>query len=47
LLPAVRGDLARRMGRKDEAIAAYRKALKSVDLKPEQRFLAARLAELG
>jgi predicted RNA polymerase sigma factor len=34
LLPAVRDDLVRRMGREDEAIAAYRKALKSVDLEP-------------
>jgi RNA polymerase sigma-70 factor, ECF subfamily len=47
VLPAVRGDLLRRLGRRDEAIAAYRQALKAVDLEPERRFLAARLAELN
>ena len=47
LLPAVRGDLLRRLGRRDEAIAAYQQALQSVDLEPERRFLAARLAELS
>jgi RNA polymerase sigma-70 factor (ECF subfamily) len=47
MLPAVRGDLLRRMGRRDEAIAAYRQALTSTDLEPERRFLDARLAELG
>jgi RNA polymerase sigma-70 factor (ECF subfamily) len=46
MLPAVRGDLLRRMGRQNEAIVAYRQALKSTDLEPERRFLAARLAEL-
>jgi len=47
VLPAVRGDLLRRLGRRDEAMAAYRQALNSVDLEPERRFLAARLAELS
>jgi RNA polymerase sigma-70 factor, ECF subfamily len=47
MLPAVRGDLLRRMGRRDEAIAAYRQALTTTDLEPERRFLTARLAELG
>jgi RNA polymerase sigma-70 factor (ECF subfamily) len=47
MLPAVRGDLLRRMGRRDEAIAAYRQALTSAELEPERRFLTARLAELG
>ena len=47
MLPAVRGDLLRRMGRQDEAAAAYRQALQSVDLEPERRFLAARLGELS
>jgi RNA polymerase sigma-70 factor (ECF subfamily) len=47
MLPAVRGDLLRRMGRRDEAIMAYRQALTSTDLEPERRFLTARLAELG
>ena len=47
MLPAVRGNLLRRMGRQDEAAAAYRQALQNVDLEPERRFLAARLAELS
>jgi RNA polymerase sigma-70 factor, ECF subfamily len=47
MLPAVRGDLLRRLGRRDEAIAAYRQALEGADLEPERRFLTARLAELG
>jgi RNA polymerase sigma-70 factor, ECF subfamily len=47
MLPAVRGDLLRRLGRRAEAIAAYRQALASVDLEPERRFLESRLAELG
>ncbi|MGA8073453.1 MAG: RNA polymerase sigma factor [Candidatus Acidiferrales bacterium] len=47
MLPAVRGNLLRRLGRQDEAVAAYRQALQNVDLEPERRFLAARLAELS
>ena len=47
MLPAVRGDLLRRLGRKDEAAAAYRLALAGVDLEPERRFLTARLEELS
>jgi RNA polymerase sigma-70 factor, ECF subfamily len=47
LLPAVRGDLLRRLGRRTEAVAAYRQALQGVDLEPERRFLEGRLAELG
>jgi RNA polymerase sigma-70 factor (ECF subfamily) len=47
MLPAVRGDLLRRLGRQDEAIAAYREALECTELEPERRFLAARLAELS
>jgi RNA polymerase sigma-70 factor, ECF subfamily len=47
MFPAVRGDLLRRMGRRDEAIAAYRQALTTTDLEPERRFLTARLAELA
>jgi RNA polymerase sigma-70 factor (ECF subfamily) len=46
-LPAVRGDLLRRLGRREEAIAAYQQALQGADLEPERRFLAGRLAELG
>jgi RNA polymerase sigma-70 factor (ECF subfamily) len=47
MLPAVRGDLLRRLGRRDEAIAAYRQALRGADLEPERRFLTGRLAELA
>jgi RNA polymerase sigma-70 factor, ECF subfamily len=47
MLPAVRGDLLRRIGRREEAVAAYRAALDGTDLEPERRFLTARLAELG
>jgi RNA polymerase sigma-70 factor (ECF subfamily) len=47
MLPAVRADLLRRLGRREEAIEAYQQALKSVELEPERRFIAARLAELS
>ncbi len=47
MLPAMRSDLLRRVGYRDEAIEAYRQALKSVDLEPKRRSLAARLAELN
>ncbi|MEW6640689.1 MAG: DUF6596 domain-containing protein [Pseudomonadota bacterium] len=47
LLPAVRADLLRRLGRNDEARATYRAALDLVRLEPERRWLARRLAELG
>ena len=47
MLPAVRGDLLRRLDRRTEAIAAYRQALAGIDLEPERRFLEGRLAELG
>jgi RNA polymerase sigma-70 factor, ECF subfamily len=47
MLPAVRADLLRRLGRRTEAIEAYREALQGVELEPERRFLAARLAELS
>ena len=47
MLPAVRADLLRRLGRREEAIEAYQRALKSVELEPERRFIAARLAELS
>ena len=46
MLPAVRGDLLRRLGRRQEAIAAYWRALQGADLEPERRFLTGRLAEL-
>jgi RNA polymerase sigma-70 factor, ECF subfamily len=47
MLPAVRADLLRRLGRRTEAIEAYQQALQSAELEPERRFLAARLAELN
>jgi len=46
MLPAVRADLLRRLGRRKEAIEAYQQALQGVELEPERRFLAARLGEL-
>jgi RNA polymerase sigma-70 factor, ECF subfamily len=47
MLPAVRADLLHRLGRREEAIEAYQQALRGVELEPERRFLAARLAELS
>jgi len=47
LLPAVRADLLRRLGRNQDARDAYRAALALVRLEPERRWLARRLAELG
>jgi RNA polymerase sigma-70 factor (ECF subfamily) len=46
LLPAARADLLRRLGRIDEAAAAYRQALTLVGNEAEGRFLLRRLAEL-
>jgi RNA polymerase sigma-70 factor (ECF subfamily) len=45
-LHATRAELLRRLGRTDEAAAAYRRALNLVRSEPERRFLEARLAEL-
>jgi len=47
LLPAARADLLRRLGRREEAGAAYRSALALAKLEPERRLLAKRLVELG
>ncbi len=47
LLHAARADMLRRLGRRDEAAAAYRRALELARLEPERRFLARRLAELS
>jgi RNA polymerase sigma-70 factor (ECF subfamily) len=47
LLLAVRADLLRRLGRMDEALAAYRAAHAAAQLEPEQRFFARRIAELS
>ena len=46
LLPAVRADLLRRLGRRREAEEAYRAALALAKLEPERRLLARRLAEI-
>jgi predicted RNA polymerase sigma factor len=43
---STRGELLRRLGRGDEARAAYRRALELATSAPEQRFLARRLEEL-
>jgi RNA polymerase sigma-70 factor (ECF subfamily) len=47
LAHAVRADLCRRLGRADEARAAYRRALALTRQAPERRFLERRLAALG
>jgi RNA polymerase sigma-70 factor (ECF subfamily) len=46
LAHAVRADLCRRLGRNEEAIAAYRKALALSRQEPERRFLERRIGEL-
>jgi RNA polymerase sigma-70 factor (ECF subfamily) len=46
LLPATRGELLRRLGRREEARSAYKEALALAKLAPEQRLLARRLEEL-
>ncbi|HEY3630226.1 MAG TPA: sigma-70 family RNA polymerase sigma factor [Jatrophihabitantaceae bacterium] len=43
---STRADLLRRLGRVDEARAAYRRALELATSTPEQRFLTRRIAEL-
>jgi RNA polymerase sigma-70 factor (ECF subfamily) len=47
LLPAVRADLLRRLGRRTEAAGAYRHALDLVPSESERRYLVRRLAECG
>ncbi len=47
LLPAAQADLLRRLGRAEEARAAYRRALALVRHPAERRFLERRLTELG
>ncbi|GAB3473457.1 RNA polymerase sigma factor [Amycolatopsis cihanbeyliensis] len=44
-VPAVKADLFRRLGRREDAAKAYRKALELVDNEAERVFLADRLAE--
>jgi RNA polymerase sigma-70 factor (ECF subfamily) len=46
LLPAVRADLLRRLGRREEARDAYRAATAATELAPLRRLYARRLAEL-
>jgi len=46
LAHSARADLYRRLGRVDEAAAAYRRALDLVRQEPERRFIERRLAEL-
>jgi RNA polymerase sigma-70 factor, ECF subfamily len=47
LLPAVRADLLRRLGRKDAAREAYLAATEATQLEPLRRLYARRLSELG
>ena len=46
LAHAARGDLLRRLGRGDEAIDAYERALELAMQEPERRFIARRLGEI-
>jgi RNA polymerase sigma-70 factor, ECF subfamily len=46
LLPAARADLLRRLGRKEEAAAAYRRALQLVTNDIERKFLLRRYVEM-
>jgi RNA polymerase sigma-70 factor, ECF subfamily len=45
LLPATRADLLRRLGRSEQAAAAYRQALELAPTDAERRFLTKRIAE--
>ena len=47
LLPATRADLLRRLGRRDEAAGAYRRALELAAAEPERDYLRRRLAEVS
>ena len=47
LLPAVRADVLRRLGRSEEARTAYRASLDLAKLEPERRLIERRLAELA
>jgi RNA polymerase sigma-70 factor (ECF subfamily) len=47
LAHSARADLCRRLGRTEEAIAAYQRALTLTTQAPERRFIERRLAELG
>ena len=47
LAHAARADLCRRLGRMDDALAAYERALALTQQEPERRFLERRIAEVG
>jgi RNA polymerase sigma-70 factor (ECF subfamily) len=47
LAHSARADLCRRLGRREEAVASYKRALSLTRQAPERRFLERRLAELG
>ncbi len=47
LLDAVRGNLLQRLGRREDALQAYRNALASARLEPERRLLERRIAALS
>ncbi len=47
LLPAARGDVLRRLGRPNEAAAAYRQAIALEPSAPEREFLEGRLREIS
>jgi RNA polymerase sigma-70 factor, ECF subfamily len=47
MLPAVRADLLRRLGRRDAAREAYLAATEATELKPLRRLYARRLVELA
>ena len=47
LIHAARGDLYKRLGRVNDAVAAYRRTLELVTQEPERRFVIRRLQELG
>jgi RNA polymerase sigma-70 factor, ECF subfamily len=44
---STRADLLRRLGRADEARAAFERALELVKAEPERRFLQCRIEEVG
>lgn len=46
LAHSARGELLRRLGRRDEAVAAYRRALELVTQEPARRLIERRLTEL-
>ncbi len=46
LLHVVRADLLKRLGRRDEALSAYRRAREVAKTDPERRFLEGRMSEL-